>query len=421
MSGAAPAAPAPSVSQIAPPPAAPAVTTTSAPPVSDLVRSNPAAPLPNPNLAASAALPPRRGFLRAEPFDIYPWLGVGLGWTNNLLGQATDPISTSFLVASPRVSAETRTGAHVHTLRYSGSYGKYFDSSADDFAVHEFVASTVNQFTARADLTASAYYLLQQDPRGLTTRTISTEPDRWNGYGARMTLGYGALSAQGRIEVDLGLTDKQYKNNPSVTQNLSVSTIDTAGRFFYRTGPRTRLLTELRYTHFDYDTGRFTNDETRLLGGFTWDLSASTSGSVKAGYVRKNFAQASLADYGAFTAETAFRFLIRSYSILDVAAGRAPSDFFGTGYFNVDTYATAAWSHRWAGYFSTRALVSYLNQDVRGANRTDSTTNLGIGGFFDARTWLRFGVELQHARRSSDDANFAFSRNVLMLTVGATL
>jgi hypothetical protein len=263
--------------------------------------------------------------------------------------------------------------------------------------------------------------LIQQDPRGLTTRAISAEPDRWNGYGARVTFGYGALSATGRIEVDLGLTDKKYLNNLSVTQDLSVNTYDIAGRFFYRTGPRTRLLTEMRVTQFEYQTGRYSNNESRILGGFTWDLSASTIGTVKAGYAKKNFEQVALADYGAFTAETALRYLIRSYSTVDIAAGRTPSDFYGTGYFNVDTYATAAWQHRWAGYFSTRALASFLNQEVRGANRTDQTMTLAVGGYFDVRTWVRFGVEVQRTNRTSDDPAFAFSRNLMMFTIGATL
>lgn len=393
----------------------------SSPPAAGLIRSNPASPLPNPNLASTAAVPPRRGFLRAEPFDVYPTIGVGLGWTDNLLGQAANPISTGFLALSPRATAETRSGAHTHSLRYGGSYGRYFDSPADDFAVHEFVGTTVNQFTARADLNATAFYLVQQDPRGLTSRQLSAEPDRWNGFGARMTIGYGALSAQGRLEWDVGFTDKQYRNNFSVTENLNVTTYDTAARFFYRTGSRTRVLTEMRYARFDYDSGRFSSDETRLLGGVAWDFAASTTGSFRAGYVRKNFDQQALSDYSSFTAEAALRYLIRSYSVVEFAGGRTPSDFFGTGFFNVDTYASAAWTHKWAGFLSTRMTLAHLNQDVRGADRIDKTTHIGMGGFFDVRSWLRLGAEFQHSRRASGDPNFEYTRNLVLFTVGATL
>jgi hypothetical protein len=411
----APAAPAPAPAPAAAPPGAQAA------PAQDIVRTNPAAPVPNPNLAGSAAIPPRRGFLRPEPFYVYPFLGVGLGYTDNLLGQATNEISSMLYAISPRVQAEVRSGAHVHGLRYGGNYGIWADSRVDDFANHELVATTSNQFTARTDLTGTAYYLSQQDPRGITARPTSADPDKWRGLGVQLTGGYGARSAQGRIEVDLGLTDKQYRNDPSVTADLDVRTFDMAGRFFYRTGPRTRLLTELRYTSYDYDTGRYSNDEVRLLGGFTWDFTASTTGTVRAGYVRKDFDSATLSDYGAFTADAALRYLIRSYSVLEVAAARTPSDTAGTGFFTVDTYLATTWTHRWAGYLSTRALLGYLNQDVRGANRTDTTTTLAFGAYFDVRTWMRLGAELQHARRSSDDPSFDYTRNLLLFTVGGTL
>ena len=413
--GSAPAPSAPAPAPAAAPPGAQAA------PAQDIVRTNPAAPVPNPNLSSSAAIPPRRGFLRPEPFYVYPFLGVGLGYTDNLLGQATNEVSSMLYALSPRVQAEVRSGAHVHGLRYGGNYGIWADSRADDFANHEFVATTTNQFTARTDLTGTAYYLIQQDPRGLNVRTISAEPDKWRGLGVQLTGGYGARSAQGRIEVDLGLTDKQYRNNEAVTADLSVRTFDMAGRFFYRTGPRTRLLTELRYTQFDYDTDRYSNDELRLLAGFTWDLTATTTGTAKAGVVRKNFDSATLSDYSAFTAEAAVRYLIRSYSVLEVAAARVPSDTAGSGFFTVDTYLATTWTHRWAGYLSTRALLGYLNQDVRGANRTDTTVTLGFGAYFDVRTWLRLGAELQHARRSSDDPTFDYTRNLLLFTVGGTL
>jgi hypothetical protein len=403
-------------------PAAPApVPPTAAPPAGDIVRTNPAAPVPNPNLGASAALPARRAFYRAEPFDIYPALGVGLGYTDNLLGQASNEIGTSFLAISPRVQAEVRRGAHAHSVRYGGSYGKYFSSSADDFATHEFVADTVNQFTARTDLRASAYYLLQQDPRGLTTRVISAEPDRWRGLGLNMTAGYGARSAQGRFEADLGITDKQYQNNRSVTAGLDVSTVDLAGRFFYRLSPRVRLLTEYRHTEFDYDSSPLDNSEDRLMVGATWDIAATTMGTAKVGYVKKSFDEPRFADYSALAVDGSLRWMPRTYSFIDIAASRLPSDTSGTGFFNVDTWFAASWTHRWAGYLSSRAVLGRLGQDVRGANRSDTTLSASVAAYFDIRSWMRLGVEYLYQTRDSTDPTFEYSRNQLLFTVGATL
>ena len=41
-----------------------------------------------------------------EPFFIYPFLGVGVGYNDNLTGVPNDRISSTFLVVSPRVRAD---------------------------------------------------------------------------------------------------------------------------------------------------------------------------------------------------------------------------------------------------------------------------------------------------------------------------
>ena len=367
-------------------------------------------------------MPARRGYYRAEPFDIYPFLGVGFGYTNNLLGQSTDQVSSSLLVISPRVQAETRSGAHVHSIRYGGSYGVYPNSRDDDFAVHEVVFGTVNQFTARTDLSASAYWLQQQDPRGVSTnRPFGTSPDRWRGLGATMLAGYGARSAQGRIEGELSVTDKQYQNNRDLTAALDVSTVSLAGRFLYRIGPRTRLLTEVRRTEFSYDTGPYDNTEDRLLAGVTWDLSVTTFGTIKAGVVRKQFDNPAANDYSAFAFDAAMRWVPRTYSFVDLAVSRTPSDSTGTGFFTVDTWTAATWNHRWAGYLSSRVLLARLGQEFQGLGRDDTNYQVGVAGFFDVRSWLRLGAEYSHQTRNSNQSAFEYSRDQILFTVGVTL
>ncbi len=95
---------------------------------------------------------------------IYPFLGLGVGYNDNLTGVPNNRISSAFLLVSPRVRAELNTGGDVYALTYSGNFGHYFSSSANDFNEHTFVATSSNQFTARADLQAAAFYLVQAGP-----------------------------------------------------------------------------------------------------------------------------------------------------------------------------------------------------------------------------------------------------------------
>ena len=380
-----------------------------------------AIPLPNPNIAYNAAYPNQRGFIRSEPFFVYPFVALGFGHNDNLTGVKDNRISSSLLTVTPRISADLKYGASTHSLVYQGNYGRYSGSSADNFTEHEIIGRTANQFDARNDLTASAYYLNKQDARGLLTRPFSDVPDKWSAFGANGTYGYGARSAQGRLEFDLGFTDKTYDNNRAVTQGFDVSTLNLAGRFLYRIAPRTRLLTELRYTSYDYKTSNIDSDEVRMLVGATWDLAATTSGTVKIGQVRKNFKNSALADFSGVNLEAAARWTPRTYSIVEAVLTRQPNDSTGAGFFTVDTAMGVSWTHRWASFVTTRALASYLNSDFEGIARTDKLTTLTMGGYFDIRTWLRLGAEYTFQQRASSVSAIEFNRNVIMFTVGGTL
>jgi polysaccharide biosynthesis protein VpsM len=406
------------------PPVAPAAPAAPSTPVgTGIIPYGAAAPQPNPNLSYNAALPDRRGFFREEPFFIYPFVGLGYGHNNNLTGTNVAPISSSFWVLSPRVIAELKSGSHTNAFTYSGNFGRYQSSSPDNFNEHEFVATTSNQFTARSDLTARAYYLIKSDPRGLLNRPFSAEPDRWNAVGADATYGYGALSAQGRFEFDLGFTDKQYQNNRDITELWDISTLNFATRFFYRIAPRTRLLAEFRDTEYDYKSSSslLDNSEQRYLVGATWDIAAATSGTVKLGYMTKNFKDPSLKDYSGGNLEATIRWLPRTYSLVDFIARRSAVDSSGTGIFTVDTTVGAIWNHHWWQYFSTRALATHVNSEFQGLSRTDRISTLTLGGYFDVRTWLRLGAEVTRQTRDSTDPTAEFKRNLLLFTVGATL
>jgi hypothetical protein len=421
--GAAIAQTAPATTPSAAPVTAPASTPATSTIGAGLSTPSPALPQPNPNLTSNAALPERRGYLRLEPFFAYPWIGFGAGHNDNLTGTPTNKISSAFGVLSPRITAEAVGGGHRHSLTYAGNYGRYTNSSADNYNDHELVLSTSNQFNARVDLNATLFYQDKVDPRGLLARPLSAEPDHYHAWGAFGTFGYGARTAQGRLEADFGVTGKSYTNNQQITQAFDVGTTNVAGRFLYRIAPRTRLLAEVRLTEYDYkwSESRLDNQEARLLAGVTWDAAAATSGTVKVGWMTKDFKDAGLKDYRGANIEAALRWMPRSYSTVEVVARRSAIDSAGTGVYTVDSTVGILWNHRWQQYLFSRAVLSHTNSDFQGITRTDKFNSASIGGYFDMRTWLRLGIEISHQRRDSTDANVQFSRNILMLTLGWTI
>lgn len=397
------------------------VTSTTAP-GAGLAPASPAAPQPNPRLTEDF-MPPRRGFFRADPFFVYPSIAMGFGHTSNLVGTSTNPLSTNFWVVAPKIVAEARGGGHSHYASYSGNYGRYTGSSADNYDDHELVVGSDNQFDARTSLNGRLFYLDRVDPRGSVARTISAEPDHYRALGGNATFAYGARAAQGRLEFDVGVTDKTYTNNRTVTELFDVTSFDAGGRFLYRVSPRARLLAEVRGTHFDYRSAlsRLDNNEMRYLGGVTWDIAAATTGTVKVGWMTKSFSNPTLKNYSGANVDATLRWSPRSYSAIDLLARRSAIDSAGTGIFTVDTLAGASWTHRWSAYHSTRVLATHVHSDFQGVSRTDRFSTLSVAGYVDLRTWIRLGIEFTHQRRSSTDPTAPFTRNLLLFSAAATI
>ena len=388
-----------------------------------LVPTNPAIPIPNPGLSYALSYPNQRGFVRAEPFFIYPTLRVGVGHVDNLNYSKDNRLSSSVLQLSPKVTAETKGGGQTHSLTYQGLYTRYQNSSADNFEDHEIIARTKNQFTARADLSGQAYYLRRSEVRGTFARASNLAPDQFNAFGANGTFGYGAQAAQGRFEIDLGVTDKTYQNNRSFTQALDVSSFNLAGRFLYRLTPRMSALAELRDTEINYKTSGFDNAERRALFGLSLDAGAAISGTAKIGIVNKNFKDSAIKDYTIPAAEVAVRWTPLTYSFVDLIARRVPQDTNGVlgGSSAVDNVLALAWWHNWQSYVGSYVSVSYVDRSYRGISQTDRYTGVNLGGYFDVRSWLRLSLDYSLSNRASSDSTSDYKRNALMFTVGATL
>lgn len=388
-----------------------------------LIPQNPAAPIPSSALSFGLTQPNPRGFIRAEPFFIYPFARVSIGQANNVNFANSGGIDSPVIQFAPRVSAVARGGGHEHSFTYQGLFSHYTKSSDDDVSDHELIARSTNQFDARTDLRGEAYFIRRSEARGAFARAAGNEPDRFNAFGIRGTGGYGALAAQGRFEVDFGFTDKTYQNNPAITRVLDVSSFDLGGRFLYRLSPRMRALVEVRNTEFNYKTGNFDSSERRLLTGISMDATAAISGTAKVGVVRKDFKDSAFADYSAAAAEVAVRWSPLTYSTVDVVLQRLPRDTTGTAGSAgvIESLVGVYWRHQWQSYLGTYVSVANANQQFRGISRTDRLPGVNIGGYFDIRTWLRLSIDYSSNERRSSDSAVNFKRDALMFSVGATL
>lgn len=354
---------------------------------------------------------------------VYPSAVVGFGRNSNVLGTNTNQVSSSLVSLQPGVVAELKSRGDRYTLAYRGNYTRYASSGDDNFNHHDIGLAGDNYLDSRSRVGWSAGYVNRTDPRGSTDRAISTEPDRWNSQSARGIYIYGTPGAAGRVEVEGGLTRKRYENNRTTTIASDLDQVGVSGRFFYRVMPRTSLVVELRQTRNDYilDTSSNDNVDTRVLTGVTWDATAKTSGSVKAGYLYKKYSAAGHQNASGFTFEGSARWSPLTYSTVDLLASRSAADSTGLGAFITNTAATSQWNHRWSSQMTSRVSLGTVKSEFAGAGRVDNTNNLGAGLFYDVGRSLRGGVELTRVDRSSNQSIYDFKRNTVFLSVEGSL
>jgi hypothetical protein len=362
--------------------------------------------------------------VRIGALTAYPGVDLGIGYDDNLIRAPTNQISTPVTVIAPYLTLEARSGANRYDLRYRGAFGRYRDSTNDDYNDNAVQGNAKWIFTSRSALAATVEYLHGHDARGSTDRPISTTPDRyWQGGGSAL-YGYGASGAKGRIEVDGGYFERRYTNN---LQNTAISDRNVAsvgGTFFWRIAPKTRLLLQGRYVDYDYVDPASSQDSSDryLYVGAHWEATAKTTGTAKYGYSRKEFKSPGSPNQSGSSWDLAVRWSPRTYSLFDFTTYRRFEESTGIGDAIVQSRAGVRWTHAWNSRLSHSIGYDFTNDNYKGdTNRDDNTNALDLRVDYRFRRWLKFGAQYLYTDRDSNDPQYRYRRNVIMFTVGATL
>ena len=357
------------------------------------------------------------GAMRVGNFFLYPRVGVSVGHDDNVTAVNSNKVSSAVWNLSPAALLERTNGGDRYTLGYSGSFTQYANSSNDNTDLHEFQGQAAVQYDDRLNTLFRAGVLLSADARETTDRASAAKPDEFRNSYAGYLVGYGAPEAQGRLEAEINYNNKRYTNNRATTADGDFAALDTAGRFYYRVAPNSKVFVEGRYTDYDYKLASPDQDSTeqRVLLGVTWEATAATQGTVKAGNLKKDFAQASRRDFSGLTWEGAVRWSPVEYSVVDLNTRRATDDSSGTGDYIKRSKHSLQWNHKLTDLFSTVLGYTYTDSKYVGATRHDKNKSYKAGVAYDARRWMKVSLEWTTADNNSTVQDKSFKRNVIML------
>lgn len=367
--------------------------------------------------------PNPEGSFRAGAFTITPAVSAAAGRDDNVALRSTNKISSPFYSLSPGVTVALPGPTQRYSARYYGNYGRYSSSAKDNYEDHAAGLDANNEWSTRLRTMLRYDYFRGHDPRGATaSATAADAPDRWDTNALRGTVAYGAKGAQGIIEVDAGLGSKRYLTNRDVTQARDYDQQDLAGTFYYRVGAATQALVQIRGSDIGYKTNTsLDSTEMRYYGGLKWDATAKTQGTVKVGYMKKSFSNSSRPDFSAPSYEAGVTWSPLTYSVVNLNAMRTFGEQTSGGNFILTDNVTLLWNHDWSSRVRSTLALAHGTDVHEGLNRTDTRDNLGMKASYAFRRWLRAGGEFRHETRNSDVPNIDYKRNLMLITLDATL
>ena len=363
--------------------------------------------------------------IRVGPLVAHPGADLVIGHDDNLFLSDANKRSSRFRVFSPYLRIEGVPTPHKFDVLLRYDYGRYSRSPDDNYDDYALLGNADLVFTGRAGLKLRAEHRRGHDPRGSTDRPFGAEPDIYKHTGADGVFGYGAAGAQGRIELDAGYFERRYQNNRTFTEASDYETRSGGGTFLWRVQPKTQLLVQAQRRDFDYRLAASTLDSTedRLYFGARWEATAKTDGTLKIGRLKKDFRDPARTDISTGSWDVGVRWSPLTYSVFDLVTSKQTTESTGFGDTIITKNYSLTWSHDWSSRVRTQLLGSLRNDDFRGAgvSREDDTRTVGARITYQFRRWLRFGAEYLRADRDSNAAPFDYERNLILLTVGATL
>lgn len=355
--------------------------------------------------------------------QLYPSVAVGVGHDDNVTLREANEIDSAFFRLAPVLSLVGEGNKVRAELRYEGEYVDYDDSSDDNYDDHRLLGLTDLVMSDRLRLGFELEYRDDHDARGSTDLAISPDPDEWESFGVKGRLGYGAMTAKGRVEIEGSYVDKEYTNNRTVTVTQDKDEGRLRGTFFWRVGGRTNALAEAIFTDIDYTLPSSLQDNTVTTYnvGAEWEATGKTTGKARLGYTEKDFDSNLVPDYDTFSWDIGVTWRPLLHATVDLATSRTVEDSTGEGSSIDKARYQASWRHQWRERFSTTLRGAYDDLDYDSSTRQDDFYLLSLRGDYQMRRWLSIGASWQYGDNDSNIDSNDYEQNIIMLELTATL
>ena len=353
-----------------------------------------------------------------SPVYATPFAALSYGNDSNVTLRSSNEIDSAYQVYGGGVTLDARDARSVFLWGLQAMYGRYSDSTEDNYSDWNSRMSYDFAFDSRNFLRLDWNYIRGHDGRGTTDRfPPQSAPDKYFDNSPGFIYSFGAPEAQGRFELFGNLAYKRYLNNRDVTAGSDRDTRNYGGAFYWRAMPKTSFLVEARGTDIDYllSTSTLSGSESRYYAGVTWEATAATSGTVKVGRLEKRY-DSERPTFSGTGWEGMVTWLPRTYSKFDLYSSRQPIESTGQGDFILSDATGIVWSHGWTSFISTDVNARFVKDRYQGFDRRDDTESYGIRANYKLRRWITLGAEYQYTKRDSSQDFNDYDKNLWLIS-----
>jgi len=364
---------------------------------------------------------------RLGPVRISPFLEYDALYRTNIFQTSTDKHADFLNVINPGLRLEMPlAGAHRISMGYLGNYFIFTRFNQESHYDHNLNVDGAFNFPGGLSVrVGSAFRAATEEATAATGR--ERPYDRITPYFLTNYKLSDRWRLQGIYEYDTLLFADAIDRTDNYQDQIGAATL------YYRFWPKTAALVQYIVTARTYPFSPQGNNFTQSpFLGLTWDPSAKLSGTIKFGYVFKNFennlpGRNNSPDSFALGIQTLYRY--SNFTQITLTAQRAIQedlDFGNNAYENTAFFLTI--SHDWT-YFklTTYGSVSYtfndyLNEVVDPVNgvlglRKDRLITFGAGVGRPLTKWLRLRLDYSYVDRGSNFSGFTYNEHRVMLGV----
>ncbi|MCP4021861.1 MAG: outer membrane beta-barrel protein, partial [Desulfobacteraceae bacterium] len=311
--------------------------------------------------------------------------GIGLAFP----GTRENLISVNTGVRGVNLRREEKDAARYQTyLLYFPEFVFYSEHSDQDHINHRLEALAAYHFGIGLSIKMADVFNIRDE---INSDGVTEELSHYMDNDLLLMVSYDP-SHKFQFRLDLNRYDMDFESEEESFQDRQ----DTGFQIYayYKYSPKTSFFIEYDFmdVKFSNDT-IYNNTEHRYFGGIEWEFAARRTGSLKLGWIDKNFSDSSVNDQNGFSIEgeleqeftpkrTLNATIFRRFQETDTIDS---SGFMETG---IDLGFNQRFSKKWTGTIN----AGYKWEDYNGINRTDKVFNVGPAIRFSAKNWLIFDL-----------------------------